>query len=240
MRIETNERLVNRNKKFAQYLFFGSLGLLVLSLFLTNAQTVTSAEEASTALLLPAIILPIAFIATLISVRMTNLWIRPPRPETQIQEGIKGAAHNTVLYNYYHFPARHVIIAPQGVFAIVTRFQDGLYEVDGEKWTTKKNIISRILSIFRFDHVGNPTNDARKAAAHLQTLVDQIDPEVKVQPLIIFTDPRASVTVNNSPIPVVHANPKQTPALKDFLKKAGHQKTLTKDQIQAFEDLTLK
>ncbi len=72
-------------------------------------------------------ILPIAFITTIVSVRMTNLWVRQPRPEVVIREGLKGLSNKSVLYSYYHFPARHVLICPQGVFAMVTRFQDGRY-----------------------------------------------------------------------------------------------------------------
>jgi len=164
MRIVTNTKLVRRNNRIAQYLFFFSLGVLILGFFITNQQLfgveVNSPEAETLILLLPSLILPLGLISTLFSVRMTNLWIRRPRPEDVLAENLKGLSNKSVLYNYYHFPARHVLICPQGIFAIVTRFQDGNYTVEGNKWRTHRSPLSRILSIFRLDSIGDPMPSA--------------------------------------------------------------------------------
>lgn len=239
MRVEINESLVRRNRRLAQWLFFISFGILLAGLFIINTPP-ASPETAGLSFALSALVLPVAFISTMASVRMTNLWVRPPRPENAIQEGMKGIASKAVMYSYYHLPARHVLITPQGVFAIITRFQEGRYSVEGETWKSHRNPLSRLFSLIRLDQIGNPTEEARKAGAHVQALIDPIAPDIKVHPLIVFFDPRAQIEVVNSSIPVVHTDPKRPLSLKEYLKSLPkNAPTLTADQIIAFEDATL-
>jgi hypothetical protein len=265
MRIVTNTKLVRRNNRIAQYLFFFSLGILMVGFFLTNQQlfgiTADSRELETLILLLPSLVLPIGLVTTLISVRMTNLWVRRPRPETALEENLKGLSNKSVLYNYYHFPARHVLISPQGVFAMVTRFQDGSYTVSGSKWRTHRSALSSALSIFRLDGVGNPNRDALQAADHVKKQLASIAPEVEVQPLVLFVDPRAKLNIQDSPVPVLYVDEKLKPSLKDYLRnlkaevvevpekgKKGQKKKketpvasmpLTPEQIEAFEAATV-
>lgn len=241
MRVETNERLARRNRQIAQYLFFATFGILILGLFFINTQVSSATENAGIVFLAQALILPVAFITTIVSVRMTNLWVRQPRPEIAIRDGLKGVSNKSVLYNYYHFPARHVLVAPQGVFAMVTRFQDGRYTVEGDKWTTRKNPVSRALSLFRFDGIGNPTADAQRAAAHVKKMIEPFAPDVEVYPVVVFVEPRAEITAINPTVPVVYPAGKRAPLLKDLLKDIGKGSvtTLTPEQIEAFDEVTL-
>ncbi len=243
MRVETNERLARRNRQVAQYLFFATFGILILGLLFINQQVATVTEENVLPItLLQAAILPVAFITTIISVRMTNLWVRQPRPEVVIREGLKGISNKSVLYNYYHFPARHVLICPQGVYAMVTRFQEGHFTVEGDRWKTRKSAISRVLGIFRFDNIGDPTGDAQRAAAHIQSILKPIAPEIEVHPLIVFVDPKAEVVALKPIVPVVYPSGKRSPVLKDLLRDVGKDSrmSLTPEQIEAFEAATIR
>jgi hypothetical protein len=239
MRVETNVRLARRNRQIAQYLFFASFGLLILGLLVSNVQP--APNDNALPLLIPALVLPLAFLATMVSVRMTNLWVRLPRPENAIRDGLKGISNKSVLYNYYLFPARHVLITPQGVYAIVTRFQDGRFTVEGDRWKTHRSPIGRLFSLLRFDSIGNPSEEARAACAQVQALVDQVVPGVTVQPIIVFVDPRAEVNMINPTIPVVYPDVKRSPNLKDYIRDAGKasQVSLSSQQIQEFEKLFL-
>ena len=243
MRVETNERLARRNRQFAQYLFFATFGILILGLVFINQQaTAVTEDNMMVVTLMQAAVLPIAFITTIVSVRMTNLWVRQPRPDVVIREGLKGISNKSVLYSYYHFPARHVLICPQGIFAMVTRFQEGHFSVEGDRWKTRKSAISRILSIFRFDNIGDPTADARRAAAHVKALLQPIAPDVEVYPVVVFVDPKADVVAVKPSVPVVFPAGKRSPVLKDLLRDVGKDSrmSLTPEQIEAFEAATLK
>ncbi len=235
MRVETNVRLARRNRQIAQYLFFASFGLLIIGLLVSNVRV--GQDDDLLPFLVPALVLPLAFVATMISVRMTNLWVRVPRPENVIRDGLKGISNKSVLYNYYLFPARHVLITPQGVYAIVTRFQDGRFTVEGDKWKTHRSALGRFFSLFRFDSIGNPSEDARAAAAHVQALVNRVATGVIVQPLIVFVDPRAEVEMINPSVPVLYPDIKRTPNLKAYLRDVGKasQVSLSPQQIQEFE-----
>lgn len=243
MRVETNLRLAQRNRQIAQYLFFLSFGVLILGLFVSNAQVTNSSTQDGFLLgvLLPSLVLPLAFVLTMLSVRMTNLWVRQPRPEVVIRDGLKGISNKSVLYNYHFIPARHVLIAPQGVFAMVTRFQDGRFTVEGDSWKSHRSAISRLFSIFRLDAIGNPTLDAQNAAARLQKIIEPIAPGVPVYPLIVFVDPRAQVEMLNPAVPVLYADRKRDPNLNDYLRDLAKEKrpTLTPAQIEAFEAATI-
>lgn len=238
MRIVTNQNLVNRNRKWAQYLFFLSFALLIGGLLITNQQgSVQNTSDVLLTVVAPALVLPIAFIATLASVRMTNLWARLPRPEDALRDGLKGINPKAVLYNYFHFPARHVLFAPQGVFAIVTRFQDGHYICVGDQWSTQQGIGRRLLGIFRFDGIGNPTADAIKAKKHVQSLLQSSGIDVEVQPLILFVSPRVQLELQEPVVPVVHTTVKHDLSVKKYLQEASKEKKLifTPEQIQQFE-----
>lgn len=229
MRVVTNWKLVRRNRRLANILFFFSMAVLIGGFIIANTQltNTTNPDNLSLvlALILPWVVLPVGFISTLVSVRMTNLWMRRPRPEDAIQEGLKGISKRSVLYNYFHFPARHVLVTPHAVFAMVTRYQDGYFEVDGDRWKVPGGVFRFISRIFRRDDVGNPTEDALRAAAHVKNLIAQVAPSTEVQPLIIFVDPRARLSITNPTVPVLYADGKREPNLRDYIRERTRQQS---------------
>ncbi len=244
MRIETNHTLVRRNRRLAQYLFFVSIAVLVGSFIYVNSQALggtlpdPGTLEGTLYLLLPALVLPFGVISSMISVRMTNNWIRQPRPELALQAGLKGLSNRSVLYNYLHMPLRHLLICPQGVFAITTRFQNGSYQVDGERWKTQESVFSRFTSFFRRDGIGHPASEARSQAARMQSLLPE---GIEVRPLIVFVDPSARLEVSDSPVPVLFADSKREPNIRDHLRNIAEQERqpMTAKQIEEFEAATL-
>ncbi len=244
MRIETNQSLVDRNKKWAGRMFFVTFGVIIGSFLLLNSplllQDIAEGPGLLLSLVVPALLLPLAFLSTLFSVRMTNLWVRQPRPDKLLVDNLKGLGKSAVLYNYYHFPARHVLITPAGVIAAVTRWQDGTFTVTGDKWRAKKSGLARALSFMRMDGVGSPSVDAQLAAEHVDRLLRDINPDVPVYPAMLFVDPKAEFSAVDSSIPILHIDTKRRPNLKDWVKalpKSEHQ--LTPDQIAQFEAKTL-
>lgn len=236
MRVVVNTRRVRRNRQIAQYAFFVTLGVLILGLFVTNA-----APNNPVLLIAPLIVLPIGVIATIYSVRMANLWLREPRPEAVLQQGLKGQSTRSVLYHYF-FPARHLLISPQGVFSLTIRPQDGRFTVKGDRWRKQGSLMSQFMTFFRQDAVGNPHLEAQHEAARTQQLLDQVLPGagVTVQPLIVMIGPYAEVEVEESSIPILYADSKKKPNLKTFFKdiKKGDEApavSLSDEQIAQLE-----
>ncbi len=253
MRVVTNKKLARRNRKITNYLFFGTFGALILGFVVINASLFTNDTPDTLTLLAQSAVLPAAFVLTIVSVRMTNLWARAPRPENAIKDGLKGLSNKSVIYNYYHFPARHVLICPQGVFAIVTRWHDQKFALRDGKFRSKKNLISKVFSAIRFDGIGKPFREAEMAREHIQRAIDEVAPEVNVESLIVFVDPSAEVEFESSPeVPVLYADPKRSPNLKDYMRDAKRQLSeaagdaknaslmpLSDEQIEAFEKATI-
>lgn len=245
MRIVTNEALIKRNRRISQILFFFSLFVLIVGFVSINASALVTDMPFElvpiVSLILPAVTLPVALVTTLLSVRMTNLWIREPRPETAIEENLRALGKNAVLYNYYHFPARHVLITKHGVFAIITRFQDGKHSVTGDHWKSHKGLIGSLFTILRMDGIGNPTKDARAAAAHVQGIMDSLSIDVEVVPVVLFVEPRAKLTITEPTVAVLRAQTRVQPSFQDYLKKypKGAYAELTVEDIQAFENATI-
>ena len=253
MRIVTNKKLARRNRKMTNYLFFGTFGALILGFVVINASLFTNQAPDMLTLIAQSAVLPVAFVLTIISVRMTNLWARLPRPETAIADGLKGMSNKSVLYNYHHFPARHVLICPQGVFAIVTRWHDQAFSFRDGKFKSKRNILSKLFSAIRFDGIGKPIRDAELARDILQRRIDEVAPDVQAQSLIVFVDPAAEIEFETEPeLPVLYADPKRSPNLKTFMRDAKRQLAdpdgkasnaalmpLSDEQIAAFEAATL-
>ena len=221
MRIITNERLARRNRRIATYLFIFAFASLIVS-FLLTGNFIQPANE-QLAALLPLVsffILPLALITVLISSRMTNLWLRRPRPEEELPAHLKGFSERSAFFSYYHFPARHVLVCPQGVFAIITRYQEGYYEIKGERWSTRRGMLGRLLAFFRMEAIGNPSEEAERAAAHLQGIIDRVAADIPVQPLVVFISERAQLEIDAPTVPVLRAQAKLSPSLAGYLRDA--------------------
>ena len=255
MRIVTNKKLARRNRQMTNYLFFGTFGVLILGFIFINSSLFTGETPEPLIILLQTAILPVAFILTIVSVRMTNLWARSPRPENAIEDGLKGLSNKSVLYNYYHFPARHVLICPQGIFAIVTRWHDQEFTIKDGKFKSHKSVISRFFSAIRFDGVGKPFQDAEYARDRLKNMLSSIAPDAEVNALIVFVDPSATLHFEDKvkDIPVLYADTKKKPNLKNYMRdikrqiaednsdaKNANLMPLTDEQIEAFEQATIK
>ena len=78
-------------------------------------------------------------------------------------------------------------------------------------------------------------------AEHVKKALQPIAPDVEVQPLIVFVDPRATIVIEDPTVPVLRPDAKQDPSLKDYLFKKVERKgtMLTPEQIRAFEEATL-
>jgi hypothetical protein len=239
MRIITNKRRIQRSRTLAQVLFFISIAILMGGLLLTN--TITRRNDIL--LFVPCLIMPIGLITTLISVRMTNQFIRTPHPEDALADGLKGVPKNSNLYNYVLKP-NHVLVSPQGIFTLTTRFHEGKYKVEGEKWHNfkQRGPLAPLFIFLRQEHLSDPFGQARKEAQSLHALVEEILPNSKleVQPVVVFISPKVELEIIDPAIPVVYADAKQKPSLKSLLKSDKTRPTLlTEDQIRKLDESIL-
>jgi len=218
MRVVTNQQRVKRNRQIAQVLFFLSLAILTGGLLFTN----TLARDSEILMLVPCLIMPLGLITTIVSVRLTNQYVRPPHAEDAIREGLKGINRRSTLYNYV-LPVNHVLVSPQGVYTFTTRFQETRFKVEGNKWFNRKNRgpLAPLFLFLKQEGLGDPFKQANAQADTIQAIVDQALPgtKIEVQPVVVFTSPKATLDVIDPDIPVVYADPKKKPSLKGLLRE---------------------
>jgi hypothetical protein len=238
MRVVTNEKLIERNKRIAQILFFVSLAALGGSFFLSGSLSAQAATY------FQCLVLPSMLILVVWSVRMTNDCVRKPHPWEAIPEGLKGIGTDTVMYNFL-MPASYVLVTSTGVFALVTRFQDRPQKLVGDKWEGHNSLLGRLLAFMRQEQMGNPARDAQLRAKQTEAFLQEIlgDDKIRVQPLIVFIHPNADVTIEGEPtVPVLYASAeKKKNTLKQYLKEAKKKSypTLSKTQIDELDDVLL-
>ncbi|MEM9950689.1 MAG: nuclease-related domain-containing protein [Chloroflexota bacterium] len=250
MRIVTNTKLVQRNSQIATWLFLGTMAILIGGFVFVNWSFFTGDIPSDWIVLLQVVALPLVFVMTIYSVRMTNLWAREPKPHKAIAEGLKGLSKRSILYNYHHMPARHILIAPQGVFAITTRWHDGSFTFEDGKWKSHKGSFSRFFSAMRMDGIGRPVDEVEQSVKHVQKLFKDIAPDLEIKPLVVFVNPNVEIDFEDDPsVDVLFTNEKKTPNLSEFMRELNRQQKdnlqqkavlpLTQEQIDAFEKATL-
>ncbi len=235
MRVVINQAKVKRNRQISHILFLVSLAGMGIGFFYTwtadpNAQTSQ----------ISCFILPMLMLLTLISVRMANTWIREPRPEDVLEQAFKGLGKRYTLFHYL-LPAPHVLIGPEGVYTLNVVWQEGKYAVKGKKWSGDGGIVRKILGYMRQDLLGNPFADAMLQAQQVQQIIDKIAPDsgVEVQPLVVFISPKVEVAIEDPMLPVLYADPKRKPSLREYLKtqaKSGR-KTLSEADLDKLDEL---
>lgn len=233
MRVVINEALINRNRKISHILFFISLAGMGVGFVMT-----WTTDPASGASQLSCLILPVLLLLTLTSVRMANIWIREPRPVEVLNNSLKGLGQKYTIFHHL-LPAPHVLIGPEGVFTITTVWQDKAYRVKGKKWYGDEGILRKLNGYLRQDLIGNPFADAALHAREMERLLAKIAPEIeiKVQPLVVLIHPRASVELEDPLFPVLYADPKKKPSLRQYLREqAGADRgTLQPEHLDAID-----
>jgi hypothetical protein len=241
MRVVTNQQRVNRNRQIAQTLFFASLVILFGGLIITN----TVGRTSDLLIALPCLIMPIGLVTTIVSIRLTNQYVREPHPEDAIANGLKGINKRSVLFNYL-LPANHVLVSPLGVYTFTTRFQESRFRVEGSKWISWKarGPLAPIFLFLKQEGFGDPFKQANNEADTIEAILKVKLPnaKVEVQPVVVFTSSRATVEIVDPDLPVVYADPKLKPSLKALMrddKKRDDIQPLSPAEMDAIEQALL-
>ena len=236
MRVVVNEALISRNRKISHALFFISLIGMGLGFFYTWTSDPSSGASSQ----ISCMVLPMLLLMTLTSVRMANTWIREPRPISVLAESLKGLNKQYTMFHHL-LPAPHVLIGPEGVFALTVIWQERPYRVKGAKWHGDQGMLRRLNGFMRQDLLGNPFQDAQFSTQQLQRLINKIAPDrdIEVQPLIVFIHPEAVVEIEDPLFPVLYADNKKKPSLRQYLKElpAGSHPTLEIEDIDKIDEM---
>ncbi len=205
MKAVTNEKRIARNAKIGNWATVAGLAMLGVGLYVS--------------LKWPAYIF-YSFVCLLVGVVLSNVglyhaihWVKRPRADEVLTRTLKGFDKRYYLY-HYTLPVDHVLLSPSGLFVIVARNQDGPIYYAAGRWRQKFNLF-RIVG-FAGEAVGSPARDAARDARKMQKFLAANAPEVgevTVQSLVVFTSEKATLYVQEPPLPVLDAR-----GLQDHLR----------------------
>lgn len=210
MKVYLDEKLIKRNKVVGNVLSLASIAILGAGMFLSFKD-----KDGS--------FLPYTFAALIIGFLLFQVgnfymakWGKSPRPDEKISQALKGLDGNYSLYHYKSLVS-HLLIGPAGVFAILPYNQGGVIEYNQERNRWKQKGGNFFLKSFGGESLGRPDLDAKYALGDLTKQLTKlgIDTETYTpQSIIVFTNPKAEIKSENSPVP---AFPQEK--LKEFIRK---------------------
>lgn len=218
MRLVVNHSLVRRNNIASKALIFIGLGSLIGALFLSFTR-----QEMMNLLLI------LAFGGTLLSqlgINFYNTWGRHPRIDEILDSSLKGFDDRYACFHYL-LGTNHALFTPNGVYALVPRFEEGkIYYADGKWWEDKprKNILRRGGR----NPIARVEANARSEAKALMRTISRALPDrddIEVRPILVFLH-KDSVVKSNGPLDAVHFK-----KLKSFMRKRSKDRFLSNEEI---------
>ena len=209
MKIIKNSALIKRNARIGQWTSLGALGVLGVGMYLSFTRQDLFAYS------IGALIL--GFTMTQIGMYFSNRWGRSPRPDEQLDAGLKGLPGDATVY-HFAAPAPHLLVGAMGVWVLLPYHQRGKLTFEKNRWRLRGGgFMQGYMSIFGQEGLGRPDLEAASQCdavkRHLESKMGEgeVPP---VSPVLVFTNDQIEIDVADPPLPAV-----QLRKLKDFLRQ---------------------
>jgi hypothetical protein len=192
-----NEARVVRGQRVGKIATFVGLGFLVAGLI------VSLVMQESPLLWLSFACLLLGLLVSSVGTMNMNRWMREPRADQALAQGLKGYDDRYRLYNYF-LPAPHVLLSPVGLYVLTAMGQEGTIRYQGDKFRRDFSA-ARLLRFMADEGLGKPFSDADSQVRAMQKLLDEqgVGEGVEIQNVVVFYNPRAQLTISDPPRPVV-------------------------------------
>ena len=209
-----NSAKVKRNARIARILSFGGLAVMGIGLLI-------SFRSPYRIDLVLGLFL-VGILGSQIGLPMRNRWDRRPRIDEILDAALKGLDQRFAIF-HYSLGARHVLVCPGGVFAVIPRVENGLISYSDGSWTrttNKRGLLRRGGDEIDTWHRGRDFLRSRSSRLSSQ-------PAFAVRPFIVFLHAGAEMDIRESPELATHLK-----KLKASLRKLPKAQTLSEQQIK--------
>lgn len=213
MRQYIDSAKVKRNARIARILSFGGLASMGLGL-------VISFRPPYRVDLVLGLFL-IGILTSQIGQPMRNRWDRRPRIDELLDGALKGLDQRFAIF-HYSLGARHLLICPGGVFALIPRGEAGKIEYNDGTWT---RTTSR-GSLIRRAGTRSIRGIEREADAEVDRANSRLDLTFSVRPMFVFMHSNAEMNVHQAPAIASHLK-----KLKSSIRRLPKAETLSQKQI---------
>lgn len=220
MRQYKNIRLIQRNGRFGKALMYTGLGLTIAAAAIVFRDP---------NFLFPALILMlIGGFFSQIGTALVNRFGREPRMDQIIDASLKGLDDRYATFHYL-LGTDHAFVAPEGIFAIIPRWEKGQITYRDEGWYHKKP--KGRLSIRNRQRVLRGIE--KEAQRELQSLERSLSKNLKsnedlnTQAMIVFIAEDANLDADNAPILTTHRK-----KIKGTIRNLDRGKSLDQESIE--------
>ena len=200
MQVLTNQRFVRTRRRLGHLSTILGFACLIGGLVLSWQRT-------ELILLAYATLLP-GFLLINYGKYNTIRWGVKPRVDEVLTNALKALDHRYQLLNYVNgLPVDNLLLTPTGLLVLEVRPYFGEFVNKGSKWSRKRGFFGLLLALGE-GSLGNPTRDVRKnVGAVKQFLADRLGEQtaaqVPVDGVVVFTHPRAKLTLEDPEVPVL-------------------------------------
>jgi hypothetical protein len=222
MNIISNDKLIVRNGRIAQFTGLGGLAVLLIGMYVlfTKPNEFTIIWGTVVA----------GFILYQVGIYFTNRWGRVPRPDQHLNSALKGLDGSYSIY-HYRTPTAHFLVGPAGLWVLLPHYQRGTISYEKGKYRqTGGGFMLGYLKIFGQEGLGRPDLEADGEKESITKFLKKKMPDKElppVQAVLVFTDERVEINTDNAPVPTL-----QSKKLKEFIRKAAKTKPLSADRIR--------
>jgi nuclease-like protein len=209
--ISTNEPLIENRKKVGRYASFGGLAIIFGGLLASFQNQPVLAYGA----------LVLGFILSNVGAYYLSRW--GLGTHEKLGAALKGLDKRYRLYNYL-LPVPNVMLTPYGVTIFLVKNHEGRIVADEKGWRQPTGFagnVIRFMRVFSSEPLGDPPKELELQKQTMKEFIAQglgEGTQVPVQGLILFTNPRADVTLEDAQVPTI-AMSKQPDALKNALRR---------------------
>jgi hypothetical protein len=219
MRVYTNEALIKSRAKLGKRASLIGLLVLLAGFVISLMSSIPYSFYISLACLV------VGFAVSNIGVYNANQWVREPRADQALVQGLKGLSGKLALYNYT-WVVPHVLLTPAGIGLFLVKSQEGKVSTSGGRW---KQAFSarRLFSFFGADPLGHPERDLAMLEATAKKDLTRTLPgvDVPIRSAVLFASPKVELTLDNPAVTVLTAK-----QLKGWMKGFPDQESLSVEQ----------
>ena len=226
MKVITNTKIINRNKKIGQVTSVVSLLILGAGLYLSMAKT--------DLLLYSFIALMIGFLLSQVGIYYGSRWGKSPRPDEMITASLKGLEDKYQLY-HYSLVVPHLLIGPAGIWLIAPYSQGGQISYDEKKGRWKQKGGNAYMKIFGQESLGRPDLDVQAYQQDIQKFFNKdlnLSDTPDINTVLVFTNEKVQIDANNAPVPTIPLS-----KLKDLIRKKAKEKPQEYEEILEIQKL---
>jgi hypothetical protein len=176
----------------------------------------------------------LGFTMTQVGMYFSNRWGRSPRPDEQLDAGLKGLPGDVTLY-HYAAPAAHLLVGAMGIWALIPYHQRGSLTYEKNRWRLRGGgFMQRYMTIFGQEGLGRPDLEAASqieaVRSHLARKMEQ-EAVPSINAALVFTSDGVKIEASGAPLPAL-----QLKKLKDFLRQKNKEHPIAADVISSVKD----